>query len=280
MISPSVLYDAILYLYALSLLFSFSDIARANRNAKRMGTGLLSFVWVLQTAYLCSRLYDHRVSFVFSMFETLFLLSWLLVTISFILNRIFRIDLVVYVVNVLSFAVLALNFFSTTSPSPLLQSWHIKDELLFIHVSMAIGSYAAFTTAAVFSALYLILYKMLKRKNWNQFMKRMPSLENLETYAAYAVLVGTPLLLLSIVLGCVWIALSGHDMYFFDPKVMNSILVLAAYSFYLYRYRVLKVSGGKLAVCNLGAFGFVLLNLAVTNVYSNFHDWYGMGAPR
>ncbi len=52
MVTRSWLFDAMIYMYALSLLFYFSDFANANRSAKRMGTGLLLFVWVLQTAYL------------------------------------------------------------------------------------------------------------------------------------------------------------------------------------------------------------------------------------
>jgi HemX protein len=59
MVTQSWLYDAILYIYALSLLFYFSDFARANRSVKRMGTGLLSFVWVLQTVYLAFQIYSH-----------------------------------------------------------------------------------------------------------------------------------------------------------------------------------------------------------------------------
>ncbi|MGO4376255.1 cytochrome C assembly protein, partial [Paenibacillus sp. MCAF20] len=39
MVTQNVLYDAILYVYALSLLFYFSDFMNASRKAKRIGTG-------------------------------------------------------------------------------------------------------------------------------------------------------------------------------------------------------------------------------------------------
>src|SRR4051794_14777465 len=126
MVTKSWLYDAIIYIYALSLLFYFSDFVGPNRSAKRMGTGLLSFVWVLQTVYLLFSLAMHDRSTAFSMFETLFMLSWLLVTVSLVVNRFFRIELFVFVVNVLGFSVLALNFFSNPKVSPLLASWNIN----------------------------------------------------------------------------------------------------------------------------------------------------------
>ena len=66
MVTRSWLFDAMIYMYALSLLFYFSDFANASRSAKRMGTGLLLFVWVLQTAYLAISLYGHLTEWAFS----------------------------------------------------------------------------------------------------------------------------------------------------------------------------------------------------------------------
>ncbi len=45
---------------------------------------------------------------------------------------------------------------------PIKPDWDINDELLFIHISLAIGSYAAFSIAAIFSGMYVFLHKMLK----------------------------------------------------------------------------------------------------------------------
>ena len=111
MVTRSWLFDAMIYMYALSLLFYFSDFANASRSAKRMGTGLLLFVWVLQTAYLAISLYSHLTEWAFVRSDVLFMFSWLIVTISLIINRFFRIELFVFFVNVLGFAIFALNIF-------------------------------------------------------------------------------------------------------------------------------------------------------------------------
>ncbi|UUZ84386.1 cytochrome c biogenesis protein [Paenibacillus sp. P26] len=190
MVTQSWLYDAILYIYALSLLFYFSDFVGPNRSAKRMGTGLLSFVWVLQTAYLAYSLLGNSGISAFSMLETLFILSWSLVTISLVINRFFRIELFVFLVNVFGFAMLALHVFSNPRMSPILSRWNINDELLFIHVSLAAASYAAFVVAAVFSGMYLFLHRKLKEKQWTQQMLRLPSLEKTDRYAFVSVVIG------------------------------------------------------------------------------------------
>ncbi|MCP1306769.1 cytochrome c biogenesis protein CcsA [Paenibacillus tyrfis] len=274
MVTQTWLYDVILYIYALSLLFYFSDFVGPNRSAKRMGTGLLSFVWVLQTAYLIYSLVTHGKLSAFSMFETLFILSWLLVTVSLIVNRFFRIELFVFLVNVFGFATFALNVFSRPGLAPTLAHWNINDELLFIHITLAVSGYAAFVVSAIFSGMYLFLHRKLKEKQWSQQMLRLPSLENTDRYAFVSVVIGAPLLLLTLSLGIVWIALEGDFMLFFDPKVLNSWFVLLAYIFYLFQRLVMKAAGNRLALWNLAAFVITLLNFLLANQYSNFHQWY------
>ncbi|MEK3720916.1 cytochrome C assembly family protein [Paenibacillus sp. FSL H8-0034] len=273
MVTKSWLYDAIIYIYALSLLFYFSDFVGPNRSAKRIGTGLLSFVWVLQTVYLIFGLVYHDPTEAFSMFETLFMLTWLLVTVSLVVNRFIRIEFFVFMVNVLGFSVLALNFFSNPKVSPSLASWNIKDEVLFIHISLSILSYTAFVAAAVFSGMYLLLHQQLKRKKWSKLMQRLPSLDKTDHYSYVSVIIGAPLLLLGLSIGFVWIALEGNAALFFDPKVINSWFVLLAYVFYLFQRVMLKTPGYKLALWNLAAFFIMALNVVFANFYSSFHQW-------
>jgi HemX protein len=276
MVTHSWLYDAMIYTYALSLLFYFSDFARANRKAKRMGTGLLSFVWILQTVYLGMSVYGHVTQWAFSRSDVLFLFSWLLVAISLVVNRFFRIELIVFFINVLGFAILALNVFGNPNVTPTLHGWEINDELLFIHITLAIGSYAAFSVAAIFSGMYLFLHRKLKVKQFSSTVMRIPSLEKIEEYTYFAIIIGAPLLLLALSLGVVWIALEGNGDLFFDPKVVNSIFVLAAYGFYLFQRLSLRMPGNKLAAWNLAAFLVVVINFVVSNFVSGFHQWIWM----
>jgi HemX protein len=272
MIPQSWMYDAIIYIYALSLLFYFSDFARPNREAKRMGTGLLLFVWALQTLFLAFSIASHIGVSTFSTFETLFMLSWLLVTVSIVVGLFIRIELFVFIINVIGFAILALNFFSNPDVSPMLDRWGINDELLFIHISLSIGSYAAFVASSIFSGMYLFLHGRLKGKKWTAAVKRLPSLEKMDQYAYVSVVIGAPLFLLGLSLGLVWISLGGNYSLFLDPKVIASWIVLLLYVFYLFQRLAQGAPGNKLAVWNLFAFCLVVLNYLLTN-FSAFHQW-------
>ncbi len=277
MVTQSWLYDLIIYIYALSLLFYFSDFIGRNLKAKRVGTGLLSFVWLLQTCYLVFNIIQHRSSTAFTMFETLLFF--------FLVTR----DLIPAGGEVLSDRAVcffcqcvrvrragAEFFFGNPNVVPTYSRWAINDELMLIHISLAMGSYAAYTAAAVFSGMYLFLHRQLKEKMWSSTMRRLPSLETTDRYTYYLVVAGTPLLLTSLALGIVWISLEHNMKLLFDPKVVNSVFVLGAYGFYLFQRTAMGITGKKkLALWNLLAFGIVVLNFVVSNYYSNFHGWTG-----
>ncbi len=48
--------------------------------------------------------------------------------------------------------------------SPVLAE-QLVSELVYVHVGMAIISYATFTVSFIFSIMYLLQYRLLKRKN-------------------------------------------------------------------------------------------------------------------
>lgn len=104
-------------------------------------------------------------------------------------------------------------------------------------------------------------------------MQRLPSLEKTDQYAMVSVVIGAPLLLLTITLGIVWISLEGDTSLFFDPKVINSWFVLLAYIFYLVQRLWMKAPGNRLAQWNLAAFAITFLNFVLANYYTTFHQW-------
>ncbi|MDF2815863.1 MAG: cytochrome c assembly protein [Paenibacillus sp.] len=273
MVTITWMYDAILYLYALSLLFFFSAAVGPKRNAKRMGTGLLSFVWLMQTFFMAYRMYVLDYMPVLTLFETLFLCVWLLVSVTLIMSWFMRMDMIVFLVNVVGFTILAVNLFSDSGNSSGLSQWEARDHLLFVHITLAISSYVAFLFAAVFSVMYLYMHKQLKGKQWSTLLTRFPSLDTIEYYTFRSVLIGTPLLILSLVLGLVKVGLEGDSHYFLDPKVILTFFIMMAYVFYLVQRASGQQPGYKLALWNLAAFALVVLNYIGTNLLSRFHQW-------
>jgi HemX protein len=272
MVTHNLLYDAMIYIYALSLLFYFSDFVDASGRAKRMGAGLLTFVWILQTVILILRIVSHPSLMYLTRFEYLFLFSWMLVTVSLVMSRFFRIELLVFFVNVFGFAVLTVNLFSNPRAEIPLAAWQLVRDLLIVHISLITCAYVALTIAAIFSGMYLFLHRQLKGKSWNKTMRRLPSLEMIDRYTFRTVLIGTPLLILSLAVAVTSILVEGRAWLLLDWKVFSSLVSVGFYIGYVLRRTVLLQPGWRSAWWNLIAF-CVLLVTFFLNSFSRFHYW-------
>ncbi|MEK3882670.1 cytochrome c biogenesis protein CcsA [Paenibacillus sp. PL2-23] len=263
-------YDAILYLYALSLLFYFSDFMSASRRAKRIGTGLLIFVWLLQTGFLISRFIFYFELPELTSFVYWLAFSWLLVTLSLIISRFFKVEYMVFFVNVISFAVVALNLYASPAQDRDYALWQTTRELLFIHISLILCAYAALTIGALLSAMYLFLHHRLKSKRWTQSIRRYPSLDMIERYADRAVIIGVPLLAMSLAVAATMLIVGGQAMLLLDWKVLTSFASLLAYIVYIYQRAINNRPGQQLAKLYMFAFGMLILSVLANSV-SSFH---------
>lgn len=272
MLTNNWLTDAIMYIYALSLLFFVSDAAYGNRNGKRIGTGLLVFVWVLQTGFLVDLLVRRFAVPEVTLHDYVFFVSWLLVSASFAVNRIVRAELLVLLVNVVGFAVLGLNLMERSGREIALAPSEVARRLLVLHVSLITVAFALLTVSAVCGAMYLFLNYRLKKKKWGSVMNRMPSLEAIDKYAFRSGLFGVPLLLLALSTGTAALLVDGHYGKLLDEKVLLSFVAGAVYIFYLLRRWIGRDDAGRCAFWNL--IGYVLLVLDFfANSLSSFHRW-------
>lgn len=266
------IYDLTIFLYAASVLFYFNDFLQSNRKANRLAFGLLAVVWALQSAFFVSQILTKAYFPVITLFETLFFYSWVLVSLSLAIHYFFRIDLLVFFTNIIGFVVLVMSMFLPVTPMPAVSNI-LTSELLLTHVTLAMFSYGAFSLSMIFSAVFLFLHKMLKGRKWTPLLRRLPSLEQLEAYAYRMNMIGVPMLLLSIVLGIIWGKMVLPEKFLLDAKVVLSLLVLATYSFWLYKRFRDTLQMSKLAIWNLLAFVLLLINFFSTNS-STFHSWW------
>jgi len=112
MITTSWIYDGMIYIYALSLLFYFSDFLGKSQRNKRIGTGLLIVVWLMQTVFFIDRLAKLDYIPIFAMFDTLLFFSWFMVTFSLVMYYFVRIELLVFFINLTAFTIIIVSFFS------------------------------------------------------------------------------------------------------------------------------------------------------------------------
>ena len=83
-------------------------------------------------------------------------------TLSIILHCIARVDLPVFIINILGFLFASIFTFMPKRPTGAVGDTLISEMLLFIyHLQYCL---MAFTLTFVFAILYLVLYRLLKRK--------------------------------------------------------------------------------------------------------------------
>ncbi|NRG43248.1 cytochrome c biogenesis protein [Bacillus sp. CRN 9] len=268
------LHELTVVLYALSVLLYFIDFLTSNRKANRVAFWLLAFVWGLQTVFLILYMMKTGRFPVLTIFEGLYFYAWVLITFSLVINRLMKVDFIVFFANVLGFFIMALHTFAPMQIESEVLASRLMSELLFFHITVAILSYGAFSLSFVFSLLYLIQYDLLKRKKWGSRLLRIADLSKLEHMSYVLNIIGVPMLVISLILGIQWAYIKLPAMIWLDSKVLGSILVLTLYSIYLYLKVGRGMSGKSLALWNVASFLVVMINFFLFGKLSSFHFWY------
>lgn len=268
----SIIYFAMIISYFLSISLFFVDLLRENKTANRIGIIVLALVWILESVFLLERMqFDHVLPFFTSLQATVFF-SWLLITVSILMNLFWRVDYVSFFVSLLGFIFVAFDAIVHTHP----QIQHVRQgDLLFLHVSVSLLSYIAFSLSAIFSVLYLMEERALHSKHFTSGpFKRLPSLERLDFFAFRSAFVGLPLLVLGMVFGSLWYKLLEGRFLFFDAKILVSTLVFLLYALYLSLRLTGKIRGRLGAWSNIIAYVVVMANFLIVGEFiSKFHHW-------
>jgi HemX protein len=268
------LHELTVIIYAFSVLLYFFDFIHHNRKANRIAFWLLAFVWILQTIFLFFYMIKTGRFPVLTIFEGLYFYAWILITLSIAINHLLRVDFIVFFTNILGFTVMAIHTFAPMQYDSHIMAKQLVSELLLIHITMAILSYAAFSLSFVFSTLYLLQYDLLKKKKWGTRLVRLADLDKLEKLSYILAVIGVPMLLLSLILGLQWAFLKVPGMPWYDMKVIGSFLILLTYSTFLYLRIVKNLSGRRLAIWNSASFLIVIINFFLFGQLSSFHLWY------
>lgn len=265
------LYEIILFIYGISLIGYFIDFIQSNQKANRIAFWLLSMVWMIQSFFLFKQALLENSFPILSLYDGLFFYSWVLVTFSLIINRIFSIHFIVFFTNLFGFFILLVYILTEAEQKGLEQGVQLVNEVLITHITLSIVSYGFFTLSFLLSIMYLVQYQLLKNKQGMKWMWRLGDLKQLDRYSFIAVTLGVPLLLIGIILGVVWAYVANAEFYWFDLKTLGSLFVLAVYALYLLLRLVRGHQGKSIAIYNTAAFLILIINFLLFSLLSNFH---------
>lgn len=269
----SRLQEWMLVIYAISLVFYFIDFLNKDKFAKKSAFWLLVLVFVMQTSLMILSIVEHKRFPVLSLFEGVYVYAWLLITASILLNMIYKVSYAVFFMNVIGFIFMTIHTFAPTQIKQSAIGESLVSELLFIHITFAILSYVGFAMTYVFAMLYLLLYKILKRRKWSKQFNRLPSLQQALVGMKVGMITGIPFLGISLILGMQWAHIVYEEFPFYDMKIFSSFFLLLIYGYILFRLQKGKLVGTNLAWANIFAFMFVVINFFLGSTLSSFHLW-------
>ncbi|UFT97952.1 cytochrome c biogenesis protein [Radiobacillus kanasensis] len=271
MLTVKWLYELIVVIYGLSVIGYFMDFVQPNQKVNRVAFWLLSMVWISQTIFLLLQILNRDHFPVLNVYDGLYFYAWVLVTFSLLLNKFFKVDFIVFFTNLIGFFVMMLHISATAQNHESDKITELVGEILIAHISLAILSYGFFTLSFIFSAMYLTQYRLLKEKRGYKWLMRLSNLETLDSLSFRAIFIGVPSLLISIILGLVWAYTSNSEFYWYDTKTIGSLLVLLVYMVYLFLRVVKNYQGRTIALFNVAAFLFLLVNFLLFSSLSSFH---------
>ena len=159
--------------------------------------------------------------------------------------------------------------------APLEQSLHTP--LVAWHSVSAAVAVAALAVGAIYGALFLVMYRLLKVGLVGEFTMRMPSLDVLADMSLHAVEVGFVALTLLIGLGDVGVSKTPGTT-LSDPKVWATFAAWAVFGGALAGRYFAKWGGWRIVALNLTGCGILLGSmLLIGRVVGTFHKFPGGG---
>ncbi|MBI4202921.1 MAG: cytochrome c biogenesis protein CcsA [Chloroflexi bacterium] len=167
--------------------------------------------------------------------------------------------------------VLAMLWYAGTLPSeiqPLVPALQ-NNLLLSLHVSVAIIAYGA--SAIAFATAMLFMVQVRAHYRW------LPPGLLLEDLGYRSVIIGFPLLALTIILGAVWADQAWGRFWGWDPKETASLVTWLIYGGYLHARAIRGWRGTKSALLLVMGFAAVLVTYFGNYFLGGLHSYGGLG---
>ncbi|WP_132767332.1 cytochrome c biogenesis protein CcsA [Tepidibacillus fermentans] len=209
-----------------------------------------------------------------TIFEVLYFYSFIMIILAIFIQQFFQVDvfeiLILFVLFIGLILLLLAESVGETSPTI---DEHFLSRFLFLHIGLTLTSYGVFSLSALFSIFFLMYDRLLKQKKWNLLTKKMPSLQRLEKNIFLANLFGTLLLFMGLLFGSIWATSFFHLKFFYDLKVIISIIVFIMYLVFLIQRQKGNWISKQLSQWNLLSFVMVLINFLISYYFESFHHW-------
>ncbi|AYU55435.1 cytochrome c biogenesis protein [Staphylococcus debuckii] len=263
-------HEITLLIYLLSISCYFYDFFKKNHKIRMVGFYTLGIVWLCQTISLSLYINSIHAVPLGSVFDVFYFLNWLILSISIVISVVKQLDFSIFLFNTIGFIVMAIHTFRPNESFIRHAEFNVNHELLIIHVSLAIISYALFSLAFVNGALYILQYRNLKQKHFDQKYFRIGSVFSLEKIMFYSTLIGLIILIIGVILGAQWGFQTIGFKILLDPKVISSIIIMICYVAYIIIRTKRLVNPLNYVLFNMLIYMLSMFNLLFISHFPNF----------
>jgi ABC-type uncharacterized transport system permease subunit len=270
MMNPYVLTTLLFYVASLALyIWNLREPSRA------AGIGatlcLLGALGLHYMALLARSRLIHAVPYD-DVYGSLSLFAWLLAATYLVLEAIHRQRSVGPFVLPIVIVVFLLAHASAAQP---IKAPPAQGPLFAFHVTLNILAYSAFAISFVLSVIFLLQNRRLRGHRLGSVGWRFPALDVLERMTRSSVLIGCGSLAVGMTAGFIWAHRLQGRYWNGDPKVVITILILAAYVGYTLLAQTPAWRGARASVLCIFNFAFVIFSYSIVNRYlSHFHRYF------
>jgi ABC-type transport system involved in cytochrome c biogenesis permease subunit len=161
------------------------------------------------------------------------------------------------------------------APADRLASTPARGPIFALHVTLSILAYSAFALSFVLSLIYLAENRLLRNRKLSEVVWRLPPLDLLDRMSRSSVLVGVISIAIGTILGFIWVDRLTGQYWYYDPKYVVTLIVLALYAAYLQLSRTTTWRGARASRLCIFNFVVVILSFTVVNLYlSHSHRYF------
>ena len=102
---------------------------------------------------------------------------------------------------------------------------------------------------------------------------RLPNLGQTSNWMSNSILIGVPLLVISLILGLEWAWLTIDQVSLLDVKIIGSFVLTVIYLTLILLHRSGKLLGTSYAWANIYVYLALVINFFLGNSLSDFHLW-------
>jgi len=199
-----------------------------------------------------------------NMYEFALAFAWGIVIMGLIFEWRYKTSIVRNVGLIVALMLLIFAVVKNSTPQPLVPALQ-QSTLLSVHVASAVLAYGIFTIGFGSAIFYIIQYR--RNSVW------LPDKEVFDTISYRSVIIGFPLLTLTIVLGALWADIAWGRYWSWDPKETASLVTWLIYAAYIHARLMRGWKGIKTAILLIVGFAAILLTFFGNYIFNGLHAY-------